>query len=61
MSRDENEAIVRRFVDMWDTQKWRWIVVTDPAKRRSIGEIYRKGGSAIASARDSPGAPTTSE
>ena len=24
MSRDENEAIVRRFVDMWDTQKWRW-------------------------------------
>ena len=24
MSRDKNEAIVRRFVDMWDTQKWRW-------------------------------------
>ena len=24
MSRDENEAIVRRFVDMWDTEKWRW-------------------------------------
>ncbi|HEY7983030.1 MAG TPA: nitroreductase family protein [Ktedonobacterales bacterium] len=24
-------------------QRWRWVVVTDPAKRRALGEVYRRG------------------
>jgi nitroreductase len=26
-----------------NTQQWRWMVVTDPAKRKAIGEIYGRG------------------
>jgi nitroreductase len=26
-----------------NTQKWRWVVVLDPEKRRAIGEIYGRG------------------
>lgn len=34
-----------------NTQKWRWMVVTDPGKRRAIGEIYGRGKQFIAQAR----------
>jgi nitroreductase len=26
-----------------NTQGWQWVVITDPAKRAAMGEIYRKG------------------
>lgn len=26
-----------------NTQKWRWLVVQDPAKRKALGEIYARG------------------
>lgn len=28
-----------------NSQTWRWVVVTDPAKRKAIAEVYREGGS----------------
>lgn len=34
-----------------NTQKWRWIVVNDAAKRGGIAELYRSVAGAIASAR----------
>lgn len=34
-----------------NTQKWRWMVVTDPDKRRAIGEIYGRGKQFIEQAR----------
>lgn len=27
-----------------NTQDWRWLVVTDPAKRLALAELYREGG-----------------
>jgi nitroreductase len=27
-----------------NTQTWRWLVVTDPAKRAGLAELYRQGG-----------------
>ena len=24
-------------------QRWRWMVVTDPAKRQALGDLYRRG------------------
>lgn len=27
-----------------NAQTWRWLVVTDPAKRKALGELYRTGG-----------------
>jgi nitroreductase len=34
-----------------NTQNWRWVVVTDAAKRAAIADIYRRGAGAIASAK----------
>ena len=34
-----------------NTQLWRWVVVTDPEKRKALGEIYRTGAGAIANAK----------
>ena len=34
-----------------NTQKWRWMVVMDPAKRKAIGEIYARGKGFIADAK----------
>ncbi len=34
-----------------NTQLWRWMIVTDPDKRRAVGELYRRGERAIADAR----------
>jgi nitroreductase len=34
-----------------NTQLWRWLIVTDPEKRKAVGDIYRSGASAIANAR----------
>ena len=43
-----------------NTQKWCWMVVTDPEKRRAVGEIYARGKPFIEDARsqrcpDTPG------
>src|SRR5882672_3527747 len=27
-----------------NSQSWRWMVVTDPAKRKAIAELYNQGG-----------------
>jgi nitroreductase len=29
-----------------NTQRWRWVVVTDPAKRAGLAELYREAGAA---------------
>lgn len=44
-----------------NTQGWRWLVVTDPAKRVKLAEYYRSGGAAYSAARqgDSPDEQTT--
>jgi len=34
-----------------NVQGWRWMVVTDPAKRAGLAELYRSGGSAYVKAR----------
>ncbi len=34
-----------------NTQKWRWMVVMDPAKRKALGEIYGRGKQFIEQAR----------
>jgi nitroreductase len=34
-----------------NTQTWRWVVVTDPAKRRALGELYVSSRAAVAGAR----------
>lgn len=35
-------------------QGWHWVVVTDPAQRRSLGELYRKAFEEYASSRHFP-------
>ena len=40
-------------------QRWRWMVITDPAKRQSLGDLYRRGYELY---RDAPsGAPVPQE
>jgi nitroreductase len=34
-----------------NTQKWRWMVVTDPAKRKAIGAVYARGKQFVERAR----------
>lgn len=34
-----------------NTQRWRWVVVTDEEKRKAMAEIYRTGAGAIANAK----------
>lgn len=34
-----------------NTQKWRWMVVMDPAKRKAVGEIYARGKQFIEQAK----------
>lgn len=34
-----------------NVQGWSWVVVTDPAKKAALGELYRSGGSAYSSGR----------
>jgi nitroreductase len=34
-----------------NTQRWRWVVVMDPVKRKALGEIYGKGKQFIEQAR----------
>jgi nitroreductase len=34
-----------------NTQLWRWVVVTDPEKREAVGDLYRRGGGALAGSR----------
>ena len=34
-----------------NTQTWRWLVVTDPGRRRALAEIYRKGAPLVAQSR----------
>ncbi|QFG22678.1 nitroreductase family protein [Actinomadura sp. WMMB 499] len=38
-----------------NAQGWHWIVVTDPGKRRAIGEVYHRSYSAYATSRASAG------
>lgn len=40
-----------------NTQGWRWIVVTDPAKRATLADYYRAGGSAYLQASGGRPAP----
>jgi nitroreductase len=36
-----------------NSQSWRWVIVTDPDKRRALAELYRKGGGQyLAAARE---------
>lgn len=38
-----------------NTQHWRWLVVTDPAKRAALADLYREGGGAYLRARAASG------
>jgi nitroreductase len=38
-----------------NSQTWHWVVVTDPEKRKALGDIYRKGWSVYRSAPSSGG------
>lgn len=40
-----------------NTQGWRWVVVSDPAKRAKLGEFYRSGGAAYAKSQSSRAVP----
>jgi nitroreductase len=35
-----------------NTQRWRWVVVTDESKRAALAEIYRRGEPLLAQARE---------
>jgi nitroreductase len=38
-----------------NTQRWRWLVVTDPAKRAGLAELYREAGGAYLRAQANSG------
>ncbi|WP_040749050.1 nitroreductase family protein [Nocardia transvalensis] len=42
-------------------QGWHWVVVTDPEKRRALGELYRRGFEAYRSTPDYLGNQTTGD
>ncbi len=42
-------------------QRWRWVVVDDPATRRALGEIYRRMGERYLRGYDVPEASTQTE
>jgi len=42
-------------------QGWRWLVVTDPAKRKDLAELYRRGGQAYLSQAVKGVAPGTQD
>ncbi|WP_280500999.1 nitroreductase family protein [Nocardia farcinica] len=44
-----------------NSQGWQWVVVTDPGKRRELGELYRKGFQAYAAAAHYPGRRDTGD
>jgi nitroreductase len=42
-------------------QRWRWMVITDPAKRQALGDLYRRGYDLYQSAPVTPAIPSEQE
>ena len=42
-----------------NTQAWRWVVLTDPGRRKAIGELYASGRAAMQNARSAVAARDT--